>query len=74
MSLRVTPREVEILLLIRDGLSNGQIASRLRLSEQTVKNHMAMILLKLDAVNRTEAVVKALRAGLIDLGPTEVTK
>lgn len=68
MSSRVTPRELEILLLIRDGLSNKQIALRLGISERTVKNHVMMILLKLDAANRTEAVVKALRADLIDLG------
>ena len=71
MSSRITPREIEVLRLIRDGLSNEQIASRLHLSKQTVANHLSSILLKLDAANRTEAVVKALRAELINLEESE---
>lgn len=59
----VTQREREILGLIVEGLSNGMIAARLAISEQTVKNHTSSILRKLSVSDRTAAAVFAIRAG-----------
>jgi DNA-binding NarL/FixJ family response regulator len=61
----LTPREVEVLQLLSQGLSNKQIAARLGVSEHTAKFHVAAILGKLGAEGRTDAVVRAARAGLI---------
>ena len=58
---QITPLEREILALIRDGYSNKQISPQLNMREQTAKNHVSKILLKLGVANRTEAVVKAIR-------------
>ena len=64
----LTPRETEILSYIAQGYLNKQIAFRLGISEQTIKNHVTSILRKLNANARTEAVVVAIRQGLISLG------
>lgn len=61
----LTPREMEILDYIARGYINKQIADKLSISEQTVKNHMSSILRKLDASDRTQAVVLAMRHGWI---------
>ena len=61
----LTPREVEVLQLLADGLPNKAIAARLNISDQTVKFHVASIIGKLAAANRTEAVRIALRRGLL---------
>jgi two-component system, NarL family, response regulator DegU len=63
----LTPREMEILKYIGQGYLNKQIAAELGISEQTIKNHVTSILRKLNANARTEAVVLALRQGLITL-------
>lgn len=63
----LTPREVEVLSLMAEGLSNKLIADRLRISEHTAKFHVNAILNKLDAETRTEAVVSAARRGLLML-------
>jgi two-component system, NarL family, response regulator DegU len=63
----LTPREMEILKFIGQGFLNKQIAAELGISEQTIKNHVTSILRKLNANARTEAVVLALRQGLITL-------
>jgi two-component system response regulator DegU len=63
----LTPREMEILKHIGQGLLNKQIAVELGISEQTIKNHVTSILRKLNANARTEAVVLALRQGLITI-------
>ena len=63
----LTPREMEILNYIAQGLLNKQIAAELAISEQTIKNHVTSILRKLNANARTEAVVAALKQGLISL-------
>ncbi len=62
-SLRLTPRELEILELIAEGLSNRQIAERVFVSENTVKTHSSRVFVKLGAERRTQAVQlgKALR-------------
>jgi len=63
----LTPRETEVLNYIAQGYANKQIAVMLNVSEQTIKNHVASILTKLNANARTEAVVIALRKGLISI-------
>lgn len=63
----LTPRETEILNYIAQGYLNKQIAAELGISEQTIKNHVTSILRKLNANVRTEAVVVAIRQGLISL-------
>ena len=63
----LTPRETEVLELLAEGRSNKSIAERLAISDQTVKFHVASILSKLGASNRTEAVRLAVRRGLISL-------
>ena len=63
----LTPREQEVLVLLADGLRNREIATRLGISEHTVKFHLAAIFGKLGASSRTEVVRKALRLGLIDV-------
>ena len=63
----LTTRELEVLALMAEGLSNKQIAARLAISDQTVKFHVASIGGKLNALNRTDAVRRGLRRGLIAL-------
>jgi len=61
----LTPREMETLEMLAEGLSNKQIAGRLHISEHTAKFHVNSILGKLGAGTRTEAVVRGLRSGLL---------
>lgn len=61
----LTPREVDVLNALAEGLVNKQIAARLGISEHTVKTHLAAIFEKLDASNRTEAVMAGARLGLL---------
>ena len=63
----LTPREIEVLELVAEGLSNKTVAARLGISDQTVKFHLTSISGKLGAINRTDAVRRAVRRGLITL-------
>jgi DNA-binding NarL/FixJ family response regulator len=63
----LSPREVEILDNIAQGMTNKQVAYTLSISEQTVKNHMSSILRKLSVNDRTQAVVYAMRQGWIKM-------
>ena len=63
----LTPREMEVLQLVAEGLPNKQIATRLGISDHTVKFHVDAILGKLGAHSRTEAVTRAARLGLLVL-------
>jgi len=63
----LSPREEAILRLLTEGLTNAGIAARLHLSEGTVKNYVSEILSKLQANDRTHAVVLAIRRGLLDI-------
>jgi DNA-binding NarL/FixJ family response regulator len=62
---RLTPRELEVLGMLAEGLGNREIASRLGVSDHTIKFHISSILDKLGAATRTEAVAMGLRLGLI---------
>ncbi|MGO3363761.1 MAG: response regulator [Corynebacterium sp.] len=61
----LTPRELEVLRLVAEGYSNRQISEVVHLAEGTVKNHLSTILMKLGARDRTNAVLRALREGLL---------
>src|SRR5437773_10244827 len=63
----LTAREVQVIELLAEGLPNKAIAARLGISDQTVKFHLASISGKLGAANRTDAVRRAVRRGLITL-------
>jgi len=63
----LTPREIDVLRLLAEGFANREIASRLEISEHTIKFHIRSILAKLGASTRTEAVTRGFRAGLIEL-------
>ena len=63
----LTPREVQVLELLAEGLPNKAIAVKLQISDQTVKFHVSSISGKLGAKNRTDAVRRAVRRGLITL-------
>ena len=65
----ITRREEEVLQLIADGLSTPEVAAKLYISQKTVKNHLASIYQKLDARDRTQAVVQAVRMGIITIHP-----
>jgi DNA-binding NarL/FixJ family response regulator len=61
----LTPREIQVIELLVEGLPNKAIAARLGISDQTVKFHVAAICGKLGAVNRTDAVRRAIRRGIV---------
>jgi DNA-binding NarL/FixJ family response regulator len=65
----ITKREEEVLQLVADGLSTPEVAERLYISLKTVKNHLASIYQKLDSRDRTQAVVRAVRMGIIRIDP-----
>lgn len=67
ISASLSPRELEVLSLVADGKPNKQIGHSLSISEQTIKNHLTSILRKLNANDRTHAVVLAMRYGLIPM-------
>jgi DNA-binding NarL/FixJ family response regulator len=69
-SPRLTDRELEVLKLVAQGMSNRQIAGELYISENTVKNHVRNILEKLHLHSRMEAVVYAVREKLLDINAT----
>ncbi len=61
----LTPREAEVLALVAEGRSNGEIGKQLFISTKTVSVHVSNVLAKLDAGSRTEAVAVARRRGLL---------
>jgi DNA-binding NarL/FixJ family response regulator len=65
--MQLSPRQLEVLALIADGKSNKVIASMLGLSDGTVKTHISAILRRLNANNRTQAILNASRTGILKL-------
>jgi DNA-binding NarL/FixJ family response regulator len=63
----ISAREEEVLQLVADGMSLPEVAAALYISVKTVKNHLASIYAKLDARDRTQAVLRAVRMGIIRL-------
>ena len=63
----LSPREEEVLQLIADGLAPNEVAERLYISPRTVKNHLASAYAKLGARDRTDAVLRAVRRGIVHL-------
>ena len=61
----LTPREIDVLRLVADGMTNREVGRELGISHRTVQGHLASIYGKLDANSRTEAVTKALKRGWI---------
>ena len=64
----VSPREEEVLQMIADGYSTPDVAKRLFISQKTVKNHLASVYDKLDARDRTQAILRAVRMRIVKLG------
>ena len=71
MKSPLTQRETEVLDHISRGYTNKEIARLLNISEQTVKNYISSILVKLDAYDRTQAVVLAMYYGWVSPQPRE---
>jgi DNA-binding NarL/FixJ family response regulator len=65
----LTKREREVLILLAEGLPNGEVSKRLGISETTVKTHLARVMAKLCVGDRTQAVIAAYRSGLVRLPP-----
>lgn len=63
----LSPRELEVLVLVARGCTNKDVAQKLFISDKTVRNHVTSCLLKLQAKDRTEAVTRAIERGLIRL-------
>ena len=65
-SFSLTPRELDVLRLVADGMTNKEIGAQLSIAEDTVKKHVQNIIWKLRAADRTQAAIVAYRAGLLD--------
>jgi len=71
--VELTQRELQVLQLAADGMSNKEIASELFITEKTAKNHIANIFSKLQVNDRTQAILYALRKGLVSLSSGDPT-
>lgn len=65
----LSDREMEVLQLLADGQSTPEIATNMFISQKTVKNHLAAIYAKIDARDRTHAIIRAVKMGIIKIGP-----
>lgn len=68
---KITPRELTVLSLVVDGLTNPQIAERLSNSPRTVQSHVRSMMLKFAVQTRTQLAVMALRDGFVPLHPAD---
>ena len=68
MIARLTPREVQVLGALAEGLSDREIGARLHVSTETVRTHMVNLLAKLGVDSRLQALLFAVRHGLVTLG------
>jgi len=66
-AIALSSLEINVLSQVARGLSNKQIATKLGISDKTVRNHLSRIFRKLDAGNRTQAVMNAMRVGLLSI-------
>jgi DNA-binding NarL/FixJ family response regulator len=64
---RPTVRELEVLRLVAEGMTNAAIGERLGINERTVKSHMTYVMVRIGARDRTHAVVIAIKLGLIEV-------
>jgi DNA-binding NarL/FixJ family response regulator len=69
--IALSPRELEVLKLIAEGLRNKEVGDRLNIAEDTVKIHIKNIFAKLNVIDRTQAVVSAMQRGIIHLDRPE---
>ncbi|MGM0437534.1 MAG: response regulator transcription factor [Bacillota bacterium] len=67
MKKELTDREMQTLEYMSQGMSNFEISLKLKISKNTVKNHVSSVLRKMNANNRTHAVVKALKKEIVEL-------
>lgn len=65
--VELSSRELEVLRQVASGMSDKQVAQQLGISEKTVRSHLTKVYIKLRASNRLEAVINALRSGLLSL-------
>lgn len=70
----LTPRETDVLRLIAGGQTNPEIAAALGIGKGTVKSHVASIIAKLDVTDRTQAAVRAVQLGLVEVDPPNVER
>lgn len=71
---KLSNRELQTLKLVSSGMTNQQVSNSMNISIQTAKNHMRKIMLKLQTVDRTSSVVKALQLGYINLGDIIISR
>lgn len=69
----LTARETEVVALVAEGLTNGEIARRLHLSTRTVQSHVKAALKKTGSANRVQLAVYAVRAGVVPMEPLDPT-
>jgi DNA-binding NarL/FixJ family response regulator len=65
--LHLTQREIDVLQLLNEGATNSEISANLRISPNTTKRHFAAIFQKLEVTNRTQALIRAIAMGLVDV-------
>jgi DNA-binding NarL/FixJ family response regulator len=69
-TVRLSERELEVVTLVVEGLSNDEVATRLGIGAKTVESHLRRLFERLDVASRTELATRALREGWLDVPPT----
>lgn len=70
LAAELSERETEVLQLVGQGMTNAEVASRLFISEATVKSHVSRLMVKLDVGNRVALVIRAVQRGIVSIDPT----